>query len=42
MTDTSAKSENEAVGQLFESHGDRIYAMGLRMCGSPDASGADG
>ncbi len=36
MTDTRARSSNEAVGQLFERYGDRIYSMGLRMCGSPD------
>ncbi|MDX1394995.1 MAG: sigma-70 family RNA polymerase sigma factor [Gemmatimonadota bacterium] len=29
---------NEAVGELFRSHGDRIYSLGLRLCGSPDGA----
>lgn len=38
MTDKPKTNSNEAVGQLFERHGDRIYSMGLRICGSPDAA----
>ncbi|MDH3732682.1 MAG: RNA polymerase sigma factor [Gemmatimonadota bacterium] len=28
----------EAVGTLFEEQGDRIYGLGLRICGTPDAA----
>jgi RNA polymerase sigma-70 factor (ECF subfamily) len=39
MADLShAMPANAAVGRLFREHGDRIYSLGLRMCGSPDAA----
>jgi RNA polymerase sigma-70 factor (ECF subfamily) len=30
------QNANEAISELFESYGDVVYSLGLRMCGDPD------
>lgn len=40
MVDSVEKASNEpasvAIPRLFDSHGDQIFGLGLRMCGSPE------
>ena len=40
MADNVARAAKEPAGEaifrLFDSHGDRIFGLGLQMCGSPE------